>query len=153
MDFVIESDGPSESAAANWLFSVTRLAGGMVNLYGSVQPFVSIYYIVPENVGLRPTFSRSGSKLMDSLAPLVRSRARIRVSANDLKSGVSQGTRVSVPGRHFTSNESDELDLYLYYRFFRASFKYVLGNTKLREATYKGSRDVEVALAYRAQVS
>jgi hypothetical protein len=29
----------------------------------------------------------------------------------------------------------------------------VLGNTTLREATYKGSRDVEVALAYRAQVS
>jgi hypothetical protein len=110
MDFVIESDGPSESAAANWFFSVARLAGGMVNLDDSVQPFVSIYSIVSENVRLRHTFSRSGSKLMDSLAPLVRSRARIRVSASVWESGVSQGTRVSVPGRHFTSNKSDELD-------------------------------------------
>jgi hypothetical protein len=109
--------------------------------------------VVSENVGLKLTFSRSGSKLMDSIAPLVRSRARIRVSANVWESGVSQGTRVSVSGRRFTSNKSDELDQYLYYRFFGISFAKMLGNTTLREATYKGSRDVEVALAYRAQVS
>jgi hypothetical protein len=43
----------------------------MVDVGKSVQPFVSIYYIVSENVGLSHTFTRSDSRKKIGPAPLV----------------------------------------------------------------------------------